>query len=716
MKKILLTGMLAVALLTSAFAQAPAVFRHPGVFSSQAELAFIKSKVAANSGPIVQGYNVLAGDSRGNLNYTPEPYAVVYVVGSGGSPQEAAFRRDAHAAYAHAIRWVVTGNVSHRNKAVQILNAWSATFQSMTTDAGTPNQRTLEASWALPIWVAGAEIIRYYNNGAAGWAPSEVTRFESFVNKVLTYVNGPIYQTANWLISKDLALMSAGIFMNNASLYNQGYNHVTGQLDQINTAGQIPELFRDFVHSQYVLIGLSQCAEVAHQQGSDALFTRTSGASQPRLLLGAEAYVKGLLGTGSPNYRTDSEWARKSAPYEILLSRYTALGLSVPQTRTYVLNQNRPETAIEDHFLGWLSATHAELPTGTDPNPGCVPAAASSDDGNVPSNVLDNDLNTRWSANGDGQWIQFCLSAPASVTGVQIAFYSGNTRTTTFDIQVSNNPSAGWTTVSAGLTSSGTSVELETFSFTPVTAQYVRILGHGNSVNAWNSLTEVKVSTAAPTIPIGQTIWLRGFNNQYVSSKNGVGPMWCNATAVAGWNGFLVVDAGGGKIALQNQGMFVSSENGTQAITCNRPAYEDWEKFDWVANTDGTISLRGFNGFYVSSENGTVAMTCTRATIGGWEAFAWGVVAPAGAARLTVTAANDAVSVYPNTVSDKVNYTLPEGTQGHRVQVKDQTGRVVYTVTSADATSLDASSWKSGLYYITITADGVQKSFKVIKP
>lgn len=716
MKKILLTGMLAVALLTSAFAQAPAVFRHPGVFSSQAELNFIKSKVAANSGPIVQGYNVLAGDSRANLNYNPEPYAVVYVVGSGGSPQEAAFRRDAHAAYAHAIRWVVTGNVSHRNKAVQILNAWSATFQSMTTDAGTPNQRTLEASWALPIWVAGAEIIRYYNNGAAGWASSEVTRFESFVNKVLTYVNGPIYQTANWLISKDLALMSAGIFMNNASLYNQGYNHVTGQLDQITTAGQIPELFRDFVHSQYVLIGLSQCAEVAHQQGSDALFTRTSGASQPRLLLGAEAYVKGLLGTGSPNYRTDSEWARKSAPYEILLSRYTALGLNVPQTRTYVLNQNRPETAIEDHFLGWLSATHAELPTGTDPNPGCVPATASSDDGNVPANVLDNDLNTRWSANGDGQWIQFCLSAPASVTGVQIAFYSGNTRTTTFDIQVSNNPSAGWTTVGAGLTSSGTSVELETFSFAPVTAQYVRILGHGNSVNAWNSLTEVKVSTAAPTIPIGQTIWLRGVNNQYVSSKNGVGPMWCNATAVAGWNGFLVVDAGGGKIALQNQNMFVSSENGTQAITCNRATYGDWEKFDWVANADGTISLRGFNGFYVSSENGTVAMTCTRATIGGWEAFAWGVVAPAGAARLAVTTANDVVSVYPNTVSDKVNYTLPEGTQGHRVQVKDQTGRVVYAATRIDATSLDAAGWKSGLYYITITADGVQKSFKVIKP
>jgi hypothetical protein len=713
MKKIFLTSMLAIALLTSASAQAPAVFRHPGVFSSQAELDFVKSKVAANSGPIVQGYNVLAGDSRANLNYNPEPYADVYVVGSGGSPQEAAFRRDAHAAYAHALRWVVTGNVAYRNKSVQILNAWSAVFRSIYSDASTPRQPTLEAAWALPIWLAGAEIIRTYNGGAAGWPAAEVTRFESFTRKVLGYVDGLTWNAENWLISRDLSRMAAGIFLNDASVYNRGYNDVLTYFDAIKNDGRIPEIDRDFVHSQYVLIGLVQVAEVAHQQGNDALFTRTVGTTQPNLLTGAEAYVKGLLGTGTPNYRSASEWARKSAPYEILLSRYTALGRSVPQTQNYVLNQNRPETAIEDHFLGWLSATHSELPTGgTDPNPGCVPAAASSDDGNVPANVLDNDLNTRWSATGDGEWIQFCLSAPLSVTGVQIAFYSGNTRTTTFDVQVSSNPSAGWTTVGAGLVSSGTSLALETFSFTPVTAQYVRIVGHGNSVNAWNSLTEVKVNTQAPTIPVGQTIWLRGFNNQYVSSKNGVGPMWCNATAVAGWNGFLVVDAGGGKIALQNQGMFVSSENGTQAMTCNRPAYQDWEKFDWIANADGTVSLRGVNGFYVSSENGTVAMTCTRPTIGGWESFGWGVVAPVAAARV----ANGAVSVYPNTVSNEVNYTLPEGTRAHSVQVKDQSGRVVLTTTATDAKSLDASAWKSGLYYITITAEGVEKTFKVIKP
>ncbi|PSL32210.1 chondroitinase-B domain-containing protein [Chitinophaga ginsengisoli] len=126
----------------------------------------------------------------------------------------------------------------------------------------------------------------------------------------------------------------------------------------------------------------------------------------------------------------------------------------------------------------------------------CQPVSASGDDGNVPANVLDNNLNTRWSANGDGQWIQFCLDDTVSVSGVQIAFYSGNTRTSTFDIQTGNNGTT-WTNASTGRVSSGTSLNLETFTFTARQAKYVRILGHGNSVNAWNSYTEVKIQTGS---------------------------------------------------------------------------------------------------------------------------------------------------------------------------------------------------------------------------
>ncbi|WP_158085363.1 PQQ-dependent sugar dehydrogenase [Niastella vici] len=136
---------------------------------------------------------------------------------------------------------------------------------------------------------------------------------------------------------------------------------------------------------------------------------------------------------------------------------------------------------------------------GSTPPPACDPVTASGNDGNVPANVLDNNLNTRWSANGDGQWIQFCLANTTTVTGVQIAFYNGNTRTSTFDI-LTGTDGTTWTTAASGLVSSGTSLNLETFNITPRSAKYVRIVGHGNSVNAWNSYTEVKILTSSASL------------------------------------------------------------------------------------------------------------------------------------------------------------------------------------------------------------------------
>ncbi|RFM27359.1 glycoside hydrolase [Deminuibacter soli] len=128
-------------------------------------------------------------------------------------------------------------------------------------------------------------------------------------------------------------------------------------------------------------------------------------------------------------------------------------------------------------------------------------------------------------------------------------------------------------------------------------------------------------TTGGGSIPYGQTVTLKGFNNDYVSSENGTQPMTCTRTTAQAWEQFTVVDAGGGKVALQSMGKYVSSENGVNPITCNRTTIGDWEKFDWVVNADGTVAFRGNNGKYISSENGTQAMTCNRTTASGWEAF-----------------------------------------------------------------------------------------------
>ena len=141
--------------------------------------------------------------------------------------------------------------------------------------------------------------------------------------------------------------------------------------------------------------------------------------------------------------------------------------------------------------LGCLPAS-AQLQEIT---PGGAAVTASTNDGNVPANTVDGSLATRWSASGDGQWIRFDLGAVRTVAFVKIAFYSGNTRQSRFDLQTSND-GAAWTNVLTTVLSSGTTTAEETFDFTDRDARYVRYLGHGNTDPAkgtWNSLAEVSV-------------------------------------------------------------------------------------------------------------------------------------------------------------------------------------------------------------------------------
>ncbi|WP_246359155.1 discoidin domain-containing protein [Paenibacillus phytorum] len=125
---------------------------------------------------------------------------------------------------------------------------------------------------------------------------------------------------------------------------------------------------------------------------------------------------------------------------------------------------------------------------------------ASADDGNVPANTVDGSLTTRWSANGNGQWIKYDLGSSVKVAFIKIAFLSGDTRTSSFDIQTSTD-NVNFTTVQSNVTSS-LNTSLQTFDFPDVTpVRYVRIVGHGNSVNAWNSYNEVEIYGTVPVTP-----------------------------------------------------------------------------------------------------------------------------------------------------------------------------------------------------------------------
>ena len=86
---------------------------------------------------------------------------------------------------------------------------------------------------------------------------------------------------------------------------------------------------------------------------------------------------------------------------------------------------------------------------------------ASSNDGNIPTNAIDNNLSTRWSGYGIGSWIRADLGIEQqkTVCYVDIAWYKGNERINNFQIAVSNDGNI-YTNVYSGK-SSGTTLSLK---------------------------------------------------------------------------------------------------------------------------------------------------------------------------------------------------------------------------------------------------------------
>jgi hypothetical protein len=116
--------------------------------------------------------------------------------------------------------------------------------------------------------------------------------------------------------------------------------------------------------------------------------------------------------------------------------------------------------------------------------------ATDSIDGYPPDNAVDGNASTYWSSSTDGTYLQLDLGEVKSISKVLIAWVHGDTRRETFRIFLGG----GATSCDIrDITSSGTTAGLEAYNV-PCSARYVRIYGHGNTQNAYNSIAEVKVA------------------------------------------------------------------------------------------------------------------------------------------------------------------------------------------------------------------------------
>ena len=113
-----------------------------------------------------------------------------------------------------------------------------------------------------------------------------------------------------------------------------------------------------------------------------------------------------------------------------------------------------------------------------------------------PINVDDNNLNTRWSVEGDNQWITISLADPLKINHIQVALMPDQHYESYFDLFASSD-NIFWEPLLQNGVSCGFSGYPQNFNLPAdklnTEYSYVKLLAHGNELDTWNNYSEIKI-------------------------------------------------------------------------------------------------------------------------------------------------------------------------------------------------------------------------------
>ncbi|MFI5711103.1 alginate lyase family protein [Kribbella sp. NPDC051620] len=363
---------------------APATFTHPGVGVSAAQLDFVRAKVNAGAQPWTNAFNQAKNSAYGSLSRAPKARAVVecgpYSDPDIGCRDE---RGDAIAAYTDAVIWYITRDDRYAQKAIQLMDAWSATIRDHTN-----SNAPLQTAWSASSWPKAAEIIKHvYGN----WPNS--ARFGTMLRNVYLpeIINGS-NSNGNWELSMTEAIQGIGVFLEDRTVYDKAislyrvrvpafvYLSSDGALPKtkpsqnLNTRDKIiaywqgqstfvdgltQETCRDFVHTGYGISAISHVLETSRIQGIDLY---PEFGERLRQALGFQSRWERNL-EPVPSWLCKGSVNRGLGP--ITEVGYNALHtrLGIAMANTQALTESRRPAGTNDLFVAWETLTHAENPS-----------------------------------------------------------------------------------------------------------------------------------------------------------------------------------------------------------------------------------------------------------------------------------------------------------------------------------------------------------------
>jgi hypothetical protein len=352
-------------------------FYHPGVLVNRAQLDLVKQKIAQGEEPWKSAYAAAKASPLGALDLSPAPRETVecgpYSKPDLGCKDE---QRDSAAAYTHALLWYLSGEKAHAEKAIEIMNAWSATLTGGHTNSNGP----VQAAWCGEQFPRAAEIIRYTYDG---WAAADVERFKKMLatQYVPSLLQGSC-QNGNKELSMAAALINIGVFNDDRATFDRGvqmwrgrtpaYIYLSSDGPEPKKAagcddmpiwgnkgkttplvdGLLQESVRDSGHANMGLSSMVNAAETARQQGVDLYAEQAD-----RICAALEFQAQFLPPNNAP--AVANVVIEPQPTWEIAFNHYhNRLGRALPKTAA-VLPTIRPTGW--DHQMAWETLTHASV-------------------------------------------------------------------------------------------------------------------------------------------------------------------------------------------------------------------------------------------------------------------------------------------------------------------------------------------------------------------
>ncbi|MEV4050438.1 alginate lyase family protein [Amycolatopsis sp. NPDC049688] len=362
---------------------APATFTHPGVLVSRPQLDFVKAKVKAGTQPWKAAYDQALASPYASLSRTPKPRAVVEC-GSYSNPNYGCTdeREDAIAAYTDALIWYISGDTRYAQKAISLMDAWSAVITSHTN-----SNAPLQTGWAGSSWPRAAEIIKYTYSS---WPNSG--RFATMLRNVyLSKVINGSNSNGNWELSMMEAAVEISVFLEDRTSYDKAvtrYRNRVAAYVYLSTDGSLPktvpgsglssraeivnywqgqstfvdgltqETCRDFTHTGYGIAAIADVAETLHIQGEDVYGTDVG--TRLRQALGFQS--KYQLGAAAPSWLCGGHLNLGLGPVTEVGFNALSTRMGITMTNTQTLTDRQRPAGSNGLFVAWQTLTHAANP------------------------------------------------------------------------------------------------------------------------------------------------------------------------------------------------------------------------------------------------------------------------------------------------------------------------------------------------------------------